>query len=218
MIINPAQENWKTGRSDYNHLMFIWVSMIFVFIGMAIYGLVHSWLASMSLKGWIKRLSPSLYEKYYRLIYTVTSILFLLPILALVYFLPDQMIYRIPAPWVYLTLLIQGIAGFLALLAFRGTDVASFLGLRQVFQPAPVSDTLQTGGLYRFVRHPIYSLGIVIIWLFPWMTTNLFAFFLSSTLYLVIGAIFEERKLLRQFDKYAEYQKEVPMFIPRMRR
>jgi protein-S-isoprenylcysteine O-methyltransferase Ste14 len=36
--------------------------------------------------------------------------------------------------------------------------------------------------------------------------------------YLVVGLIFEERALLRIFgDAYADYQRRVPMLIPRLR-
>jgi protein-S-isoprenylcysteine O-methyltransferase Ste14 len=165
----------------------------------------------------VKRSAPNFYEKYYRLLYSSLSVILLLPVAVLVFKLPDILIYRIPTPWVFGTVLVQVIALFLVLLAFRGTDTASFLGLRQVIHPSPEPEGLQTSGLYRFVRHPIYSLGMVIIWLFPWMTTNLLALFAASTLYLIVGAVFEEKKLRVLFAEYQAYQKQVPMFIPKLK-
>jgi len=198
--------------------MTYWVSGLVVFLSVGIYGVIHSWQASFTFKAWAKRSAPNFYEKYFRLLYSTLSVVLLLPIAVLVYSLPDVPLYRIPVPWVFGTVLIQMIALFLVLLAFRGTDTASFLGLRQVIQPSPEPEALQTSGLYRHVRHPIYSLGMMIIWLFPWMTTNLLALFAASTLYLIIGAVFEERKLRVLFAEYQAYQKQVPMFIPKLKK
>jgi len=40
---------------------------------------------------------------------------------------------------------------------------------------------------------------------------------LSFTVYLIIGAFFEERKLDREFGQaYRDYKNSTPMFIPRL--
>jgi protein-S-isoprenylcysteine O-methyltransferase Ste14 len=47
------------------------------------------------------------------------------------------------------------------------------------------------------------------------MTTSLLALNISLTIYIYIGSIFEERKLLAIHGQpYAEYQKSVPRLIP----
>jgi len=75
-----------------------------------------------------------------------------------------------------------------------------------------------TNGLYRYVRHPLYTAGLVIIWLIPLMTYNLLALILGLTIYIFVGAYFEERKLLLEFgDVYAEYRQRTPMLVPRIR-
>ena len=49
------------------------------------------------------------------------------------------------------------------------------------------------------------------------MTVNLLLLNLGLTIYLVVGAIYEERKLVREFrDEYVRYQERVPMLIPRV--
>ena len=69
--------------------------------------------------------------------------------------------------------------------------------------------------LYRFMRHPIYSFSLLILWLAPVMSNNLLAAAVGITLYILVGARLEERKLLRQFgEDYHAYQQKVPMFIP----
>jgi protein-S-isoprenylcysteine O-methyltransferase Ste14 len=49
------------------------------------------------------------------------------------------------------------------------------------------------------------------------MTLNRLILWSIFSLYLVIGAYFEEQKLLREFgQEYAEYQAKTPMLIPRL--
>jgi protein-S-isoprenylcysteine O-methyltransferase Ste14 len=70
-------------------------------------------------------------------------------------------------------------------------------------------------GLYRWVRHPLYTAGLVFIWLSPVMSANLLVFFAGLSAYLVIGAFFEERKLIHAYgDAYRRIQQTTPMFIP----
>jgi protein-S-isoprenylcysteine O-methyltransferase Ste14 len=78
---------------------------------------------------------------------------------------------------------------------------------------------LKTGGLYRYIRHPLYLMGLVFIWLFPYMTGNILVFNLSLTLYILIGVFFEERKLRREFgQEYSAYAARTPMLIPFLKR
>ena len=95
-------------------------------------------------------------------------------------------------------------------------SILKFLGFEQVLNPNPtVSTQMATNGLYRWVRHPLYTTGLAFIWLTPIMTMNLLALNIGLTLYLLLGTIYEERKLVRQFgEEYIQYQQEVPMLIP----
>jgi methanethiol S-methyltransferase len=70
-------------------------------------------------------------------------------------------------------------------------------------------------GFYRHVRHPLYTFGLMILWLSPRVTINSFIVYLSLTVYIIIGAYFEERKLLREYgQEYADYRSMTPMLIP----
>jgi protein-S-isoprenylcysteine O-methyltransferase Ste14 len=98
------------------------------------------------------------------------------------------------------------------------TGPFDLLGLEQltaVGESKPAA--LVTDGLYAVVRHPLYTGSLVFIWFIPSMTVNRLALFAALTLYTLIGAWFEERKLLKDFGAaYAEYKARVPMFIPKM--
>jgi protein-S-isoprenylcysteine O-methyltransferase Ste14 len=69
------------------------------------------------------------------------------------------------------------------------------------------------------VRHPLYTCGLLIVWLSPVMTWNLLALILGLTVYILVGIHFEERKLRREFgEAYAAYQRRVPALIPGLRK
>ncbi len=187
-----------------------------VFLAVGLYGLVHSILASLMAKARVRQVFGYVSERWYRLAYNAFAVLSLLPVLALPALLPDKRLYQIPPPWLYLTLTGQGLAGLALGVGLLHTGVWSFLGLRQLFAPVAESQPeLVVRGLYRWVRHPLYTAGLLFIWLLPVMTVNLLALNLGLTLYIVIGAVFEERKLVREFGQaYLDYQRRVPMLVP----
>lgn len=184
-----------------------------------VYGLVHSWLASRGVKARIYRRFGALASRIYRLFYNLFALISFLPVLFLVWWLPDQPLYAIPFPWFMLSLAGQFAAVLLLLVGLLQTDIGLFLGVRQLFhESSDEKQTLVVRGLYRYVRHPLYTAGLVFIWLTPVMTANLLAMNAGLTLYIILGAWFEERKLLAEYGAaYAEYRAATPMLIPRLR-
>jgi len=185
-----------------------------------IFGILHSFLASSAAKELAARFFGESSRKFYRLFFVLTALLTTLVWLSLVFRLPDLLIYEIPAPWIYLTLALQMLSVIGLLAALSRLNRGDFLGisalrsLKSIFAPASTPELITTG-LYRWVRHPIYTCTIIFIWLSPLMSWNLLAFDIGVTAYFIIGARLEEKKLHRLFDKtYKEYQKNTPMFLP----
>jgi protein-S-isoprenylcysteine O-methyltransferase Ste14 len=179
----------------------------------ALWGLVHSLTASMKVKSAVQRALGITGMNWYRLFYNTVSVISFIPLLVLAVVLPDQGLYEIPNPWTGITLIFQGMAAAALVVGVFQTDVWSFLGLRQVMGGSTDS-RIVTSGLYRFVRHPLYTAGLVFIWLTPVMTVNRLVLYSSLTIYILIGAYFEERKLAREFGKdYEDYQTKTPMII-----
>ena len=189
-----------------------------ILLAVALYGIVHSFLASKSAKAIAQRWLGASAGRGYRLAYNIFAVVSLLPVLALPILLPDRPLYRIPSPWAYLAVAVQGMALLALLVGLWQTGVWSFLGLEQLQRPVEGGESrLVVSGLYRWVRHPLYTAGLVFLWFTPLMTVNLLALYAGLTLYLVVGASFEERKLLREFGAdYAEYRQRTPMLIPRL--
>jgi protein-S-isoprenylcysteine O-methyltransferase Ste14 len=186
----------------------------------AVYAVVHSLLASLGVKSWIQqRFGPGV-DQWYRLAYNVFALLSGLPILALLYFLPDQPLYQIPFPWILLTVLGQLVGAVIIVVGILQTDAWHFIGLRQIIQSDKNQKSeMVSHGLYSRVRHPLYTGGLLLIWLVPTMTLNLLTIFILFTIYLVLGAKLEEKRLLEEFgDEYQAYQARVPMLLPFPRR
>lgn len=188
----------------------------------AAYGVLHSLLASHRVKRKTAAIvGEAAYQRFYRLFFSVTGALTALPIFGLVAALPDQPIYTIPLPWRYLTLALQFAAVLALLYSVSQTGALVFVGLAQVFQNTGKAEPekLVVKGLYRWVRHPLYSASFVILWLTPLMTWNILALCLGLSAYMLIGSIFEERKLLDHFGQaYADYRKKTPRLLPGLKR
>jgi protein-S-isoprenylcysteine O-methyltransferase Ste14 len=183
------------------------------------YGVVHSWLASQRMKDWARRTFGRSSERWYRLVYNLLAGLALLPLLPMLVWLPDRTLYLLPMPWLWLALLGQLVAALGILYGLWQTNIWHFLGLCQLFgwdvTRQDCQPPLVVRGLYRWVRHPLYFLGLVLIWLTPQMTVNRLALFAVFSVYLYVGTLFEERRLLAEFgDAYRAYQRQVPRLIP----
>jgi protein-S-isoprenylcysteine O-methyltransferase Ste14 len=155
-------------------------------------------------------------ERWYRLAYNALAVLSLVPILAMTALLPDRTLYAIPSPWALIPLSIQGLAGIALVVGLWQTGVMSFFGLQQFLHPPSSSPPVMVvSGLFRWVRHPLYTAGLVFIWLTPVMTLNILAMNFGLSIYLVVGALFEERKLVKEYGAaYESYKQHTPMLIP----
>ena len=179
----------------------------------------HSFLASLKVKAQVKQwISPEA-NRWYRIIYNLIAIITFLPILLLLVILPDKAIYSIRYPWVILTSVIQLLALVILIVGVKQTGVFSFLGFRQLVSAEDDSSpVLVTTGLYKYVRHPLYTAGLAVIWFVPYITLNLLALNLGITIYIIIGAYFEERRLNAEYGPvYTEYSRQTPMLIPGLR-
>lgn len=191
-------------------------------MAMGLYGLLHSWLASLRAKALAERaLGVSARQRWYRLGYNAIALVTFVPVLALTALLPDRTIYTITAPASWILRFLQALGAVVVFIAVFETGAAHLAGLAQLLDPASTDRArpLATGGLYRWVRHPIYTGAILFLWSAPTLTWNLLAFNLSATLYFWIGAVFEERKLVQEFGQaYVDYRRRTPMLVPGMKK
>lgn len=188
--------------------MSILINFILYFLFFAV---VHSLLAMDHTKERAKKMIGKRY-RYYRLIYTLISIILLIPVLIiwLRYSSLTPVVYQIPAvlyPFIIMIRLAAiGIFGY----AVLQKDILEFIGLKR-----EVKKSLTTEGAYRIVRHPLYTAGILLL------ATNMRMNLLDLTMtllvtgYFLVGALIEEKRLIGIFgEEYRNYQKQVSMIFP----
>jgi protein-S-isoprenylcysteine O-methyltransferase Ste14 len=187
-------------------LMFAWL----------LYFLVHSWLASLSAKRWVAAHRPR-WMPAYRLVFNLLALALLLPPLWLTYAVKGPTLWQWTGLgwWLANGLALTAIFGFAS--SLRHYDGSEFLGLRQLragITAVEDQERFIISPLHRFVRHPWYSLGLVLIW-----TRDMDPAFLTTavsvTLYFLIGSLLEERKLIAYHGPvYRRYRRLVPSLLP----
>ena len=191
---------------------------ILITIASLLYASLHSLLATLEAKARThQRFGPKA-DRWYRLTYNLFAGISFIPILFLLVVLPDKFLYRIESPWLLLTSAGQLLGAAIIVVGIWQTGAGSFLGLRQIWgtDDPPQSLGLVVQGIYRWMRHPLYTGGILLIWFTPIMSLNLLTLFICLTLYLIVGARFEERRLIHEFgEDYKKYMRRVPMLIPK---
>ena len=192
------------------------IAALLTLLAVALYGGLHSLLASRWAKARARRSLGPAAGRLYRLAYNVLGGLTLLPVLAFPARFPGLPLYRIAWPWSGLTVAVQATALLTILVGLRQTGLGSFLGLRQLLEgEGDRQAQLQVTGLYRWVRHPLYTAGLVFLWFSPLMTTSLLALFAGLSAYIYIGSRLEERRLIEDFGQpYRDYQRCIPPLIP----
>ena len=187
-------------------------------VSLVAFAAIHSLTASLPFKRLIMRVAGPKAEKIYLPVYSLTAVLTLLPLGYLLYKNPGRVLYKIPSPWRWLMVGGQLIAGILAPLAFH--DAPHRFKIRSQLSSPQDSETgsLQIRGIYRWVRDPFLLSGLIMIWLTPFMTVNLLIVYLLTTIYLFLGSLHWETRLVAQFgNEYREYKKRVHRIIPGLR-
>lgn len=111
-----------------------------------------------------------------------------------------------------------------AIHALRTFDPFGVRPIRQHLRPglaAPSPETLFRAkafvvrGPFRWVRHPLYSAIIILLWAAPQMSPGRLELAALWTAWIYLGAVLEERDLVAEFgETYRQYCKQVPMLIP----
>ncbi|MFZ1518620.1 MAG: isoprenylcysteine carboxylmethyltransferase family protein [Ignavibacteriaceae bacterium] len=188
----------------------------------ALYGFIHSVLASEKVKILFRKIFGK-FIAFYRLGYNVFALIGL-------YFIwdlapqPSLQIYQLSSPFDYLVLIPQFLALAGMIWCFKYISFKEFVGLNQFdrYLKNEISDsnldekyTLRIEGPYKYSRHPVYFFSIIFLMFRAEMNLSYLTMFMSFTAYFYIGSYYEEKKLVRLFgDVYKDYQKNVPRIFP----
>lgn len=128
-------------------------------------------------------------------------------------------IFQFSGGWLILQILLVGIAVWFFWGGAREYDLAQFSGFQQLKSKSelllePVH--FSSNGILQITRHPWYIGGMILIWSYESQLS--LSGIISDTiisLYLIIGAILEEKKLVKKFgSQYINYQNSVSMLVP----
>ena len=195
---------------DYILLSLLWIA----------YCVVHSALISVTVTDFLRRALGERY-RFYRLFFNIFSVGTLVPLL--IYSHSGHWRTELLFTWEGHMRMIQysmiALAAILVLTCSRHYNMLQFLGIRQISQKRSGGAMTESGefdssGVLGAVRHPWYLALFIVLWA---RDLNLAEITINMVLsvYLVIGAFLEERKLVLEFgDKYKVYQRQVSMFIP----
>ncbi len=185
---------------------------------LSVFAIQHSVMARGWFKRWLTRFIPRAAERS-------TYVLFSSLALILLFWQWQPMggtIWNVKNPGGRAVLLGLYAAGWTLLLAVTFLiNHFDLFGMRQVWyylrgrEMPPLR--FVTPGPYKLVRHPLYIGWLTIFWVIPTMTVAHLVFAVLTSAYILVAIQFEERDLVKAHGRdYAEYRKQVPMFIPRL--
>ena len=182
----------------------------------AVFGLTHSLLA----RPFVKDRLRGLFGPYYRLAYNLFAAAQIVAVLAVGWVLLGNGPAFDRPGGADLVLGAVYLGGWVLMIAaLSGYDLGRLSGLEQIRAHRkgivkPEDEPLRRDGLHRFVRHPAYAAGFLILW-GQVMDPLTLATAVWGSLYLLIGSRFEERWLLSHYgEPYAAYRRKVPAFVP----
>lgn len=196
--------------------------ILIIILLFAAYGLIHSFLASTGFKEFlVTKIGNKI--AFYRLCYNIFALLSLI----FIYDIspkPNDIIFDLKFPFDIVIVSLQLCAFIGIIWTFKYICFKEFIGINQIkryfnnnynHKTLDEEMTLRIEGPYKFSRHPIYLFSILFLLFRPVIDLFYLVFVINIILYFYIGAIFEEKKLVKMFgEEYKEYQKNVSRIFP----
>lgn len=179
---------------------------------------LHSALISIPVMEYMKRKLGDGF-RFYRFFYNAFSLATLIPLLLYSVSTQRETVFRWEGPLGIIPYLLLTTGISLFIIGGRNYSLFQFLGIAQIKRGGANRSLSRYGkfvvsGIHRMIRHPWYLGGILIVWAKDLSLSTILTNLVISS-YFVIGAILEERKLVREFGaRYQEYQRMVSMFFP----
>jgi protein-S-isoprenylcysteine O-methyltransferase Ste14 len=175
---------------------------------------LHTFLASGKLKRFLEAKWP-MQMKWYRLFYSLFSLILFLGILIQALFLPAQTLFTQNPNLTYVGYILATMGMVLISRSLKAISFSSFLGLSVTKEE--LGQPLIINGIYSWLRHPLYF-GLMLVFLGYFLVAGTLGAGIHLgclLIYLPIGIYFEEQNLVGKYGKaYQEYQKTVPALFP----
>jgi len=207
--------------------------MLKVAAATAVFGVVHSFLASHTAKRAATRTFGERNRNgLFRVVYICQSFVTFGLLVAYIRRQPSKELYRVKGPLAFLMHAVQARALVYATSAAGQVGLQRITGLESFLAwlgdgPVPPEPEAQgpaldgegkmhAAGPFAWSRHPLNFAPLPILWLWPRMTTSLLAFNTAAAIYLVIGSLHEEARLREEYgaDYDAYLNSGIPFYIP----
>jgi protein-S-isoprenylcysteine O-methyltransferase Ste14 len=198
--------------------MEISVKYLYAGLGWVLWCALHSALISTTVTDFAKKKLGDSF-RFYRLFYNVVSLVTLIPIAYYSHMLREAPIFRWEGPLRLVQVFLLAVSVYLFVAGGKHYSWARFWGISQIKaeragRSLADRSTLVVSGIHRIIRHPWYLGGILIVWAQD-MSASTILINMIISVYFMIGAVLEERKLVLEFgEKYREYQRTVSMLFP----
>jgi 2-polyprenyl-6-methoxyphenol hydroxylase-like FAD-dependent oxidoreductase/protein-S-isoprenylcysteine O-methyltransferase Ste14 len=186
---------------------------------LAQFALGHSWLLSDQGRRFMTKLAPcGLGKPLATTIFAALASVQLL--LVFLFWSPSEVLWAAPDGWMKNGLTTAYITSWLLLaksMSDAGLDTQiGILGWRSVWRnEEPVYKPFTRGGLFKWVRQPIYLSFTLILWTAPTWTPDHLVLAVLWTVYCYVAPLIKEKRYRRWYgDAFARYQKRVPYWNP----
>ncbi len=183
-------------------------------IGWILYAALHSLLADLGVKAAVSKHFPG-FTPWYRLAFNGIALLTAIPLMWLMRVVPGAELWAWQGAWAWLANGLAIVALFGAMQSSKAYAMNDFLGLGVLGGDKAIErDVFRLSTAHRFVRHPWYSFGLVIVWTRD-LNSAMLVSALAITLYFIVGSWLEEQKLIAiHGDTYRRYRERVPGLLP----
>ena len=179
----------------------------------------HSWLLSDPGRRFMAKLAPcGLGKPLATTIFAALASIQLL--LVFLFWSPSEVLWAAPEGWIKNALTAAYMVSWLLLaksMSDAGLDTQiGILGWRSVWRnEEPVYKPFTRGGLFKWVRQPIYLSFTLILWTAPTWTPDHLVLAVLWTVYCYVAPFIKEKRYRRWYgDAFARYQKRVPYWNP----
>ena len=169
-----------------------------------LFAAVHSLFAT----AWVKKTVHGADRRGYRLCYNAASLVMFGWVMSA--YRHSDVLYFVPGVWSLIMYLLQLVIVVILVSCLWQTGAGEFFGFTK-----STSHSFTGSGWYSIVRHPLYFFSALFMVLNPVMTAQWLILTAMGTVYFIVGALIEEKRLTEEFgEAYRQYKQHVPFFIP----
>ncbi len=181
---------------------------------------LHSILIDAFVVGFVKARIPGL-VRFYRLLYNGLSLAAFLPLADFTRRQGGEVMFVWQGWGVVVRILFLAGAMLLFWFGAKRYNLRSFLGVQQLRDGGncvllSTTQDFRAIGVFNLTRHPWYLGSLLTLWtILGEYPRPIFIAVVILSLYLVVGTLLEERKIVREYgDTYRRYQEQVSMLFP----